>query len=62
VLVHCQFNLRASSMVFLYRAIAGREDPQRAYEAMTSVWVPEGAWQSLIGGELQRNGIAFDPF
>lgn len=62
VLVHCQINLRASSMVFLYRAIARREDPQRAYEAVTSVWVPEGAWKSFIVGELKRNGIAFDPF
>lgn len=62
VLVHCQINLRASSMVFLYRSIAGREDPQRAYEAVTSVWVPEGAWKSFIVGELKRNGIAFDPF
>jgi protein tyrosine phosphatase (PTP) superfamily phosphohydrolase (DUF442 family) len=30
VLVHCEINLRASSMVFLYRAIALKEYPQAA--------------------------------
>lgn len=62
VLVHGQINLRASSMAFLCRAIDRREDPQRAYEAVTSVWAPEGAWKSFIVGELKRNGIAFDPY
>lgn len=34
VLVHCQVNLRASSMVFLYRAIVLKEDPKPAYDAV----------------------------
>ncbi|MET0733650.1 MAG: protein tyrosine phosphatase family protein, partial [Casimicrobiaceae bacterium] len=31
LLVHCQANLRASSMVFLYRVIELKEDPHKAY-------------------------------
>lgn len=38
VLVHCQINLRASSMVFLYRVIVGKEDPQLPYEAVSRIW------------------------
>lgn len=33
VLVHCQVNMRASSMAFLHRAVVGKESPQTAYEA-----------------------------
>jgi len=62
VLVHCQVNLRASSMVFLYRAIVEKQDPARAYEAVARVWSPEGPWKSLIATELRKNGIAFEPY
>ena len=41
VLVHCQINLRASSMVFLYRTIVHKEDPRVAYDAVSRVWVPD---------------------
>ena len=40
VLVHCQVNLRASTMVFLHRAITLKEDPRAAYESVAQVWVP----------------------
>lgn len=33
VLVHCQINLRASTMVFLYRSIVGREGPAHGLRA-----------------------------
>ena len=44
VLVHCQINLRASSMVFLHRAITAKEDARAAYETVAMVWSPDGAW------------------
>jgi len=62
VLVHCQVNMRASTMVFLYRTIVVKEDPHRAYEAVTRVWVPEGAWKRLISDELRKNKIDFEPY
>jgi len=62
VLVHCQVNMRASAMVFLYRVIAKKEDPQRAYESVARVWVPEGPWMRLIKAQLRKNGIAFEPY
>lgn len=62
VLVHCQINLRASAMVFLYRAIALKEDPRVAYEAVTKVWQPHDAWRRLIEEQLRKHKIAFDPF
>ena len=62
VLVHCQINLRASSMVFLYRAIALKEDPRLAYEAVGKVWVPDGVWKRFIERQLARHQVAFQPF
>lgn len=60
VLVHCQVNLRASSMVFLYRAIVLKENPRLAYEAVEKVWVPDGAWRPFIERTLRRHGIDFE--
>ncbi len=62
VLVHCQINLRASAMVFLYRATVLREDPRLAYDAVTKVWQPEAAWRRLIEDQLRKHRIAFEPF
>ena len=62
VLVHCQVNLRASSMVFLYRAIARKEDPRIAYEAVTGVWAPEGPWKRLIADLLRKHAVNFEPY
>jgi protein tyrosine phosphatase (PTP) superfamily phosphohydrolase (DUF442 family) len=60
VLVHCQINLRASSMVFLYRTIVGKEDPARAYDAVSKTWTPQGPWKRLIEEQLRRDGISFE--
>lgn len=60
VLVHCQVNLRASSMVFLYRAIVLKEDPRLAYEAVEKVWVPDRAWRPFIERTLRRHGVNFE--
>lgn len=62
VLVHCQVNMRASVMTFLYRAIRRKEDPATAYEAVSRVWVPHGPWKELLRAQLAQHRIAFDPF
>lgn len=60
VLVHCQVNLRASSMVFLYRAIVLKEDPRLAYNAVEKVWVPDRAWRPFIERTLRRHSVDFE--
>lgn len=62
VLVHCQVNMRASTMVFLHRAIVGRENPALAYEAVAKVWAPHGPWKALIVSLLRKNRIDFEPY
>ncbi len=62
VLVHCQVNLRASSLVFLHRVIVGKESPETAYQSVISIWSPEGPWKALIVAELRKNGISFEPY
>jgi len=60
VLVHCQVNMRASSMVFLYRTIHLKQDARRAYDSVSRIWVPHGPWKRLIDTQLAKNGIAFE--
>ena len=60
VLVHCQVNLRASSMVFLYRVIALKEDPSAAYDSVTGIWKPEGPWKRLIVELLRKHSVKFE--
>jgi protein tyrosine phosphatase (PTP) superfamily phosphohydrolase (DUF442 family) len=62
VLVHCQINLRASVMVFLYRAIILKEEPRVAYEAVASVWSPDARWRRLIEDQLHKHKVAFELF
>jgi protein tyrosine phosphatase (PTP) superfamily phosphohydrolase (DUF442 family) len=62
VLIHCEINLRASSMVFLHRATVLREDPAKAYAAVASVWSPSGAWRTLIEDRLRVAGVKTDMF
>lgn len=62
VLVHCQVNMRASSMVFLHRVLHGREEPALAYEAVARVWSPGGAWRRLLVEQLGRYRINFEPY
>jgi protein tyrosine phosphatase (PTP) superfamily phosphohydrolase (DUF442 family) len=61
VLVHCQVNMRASTMVFLHRVSALGVDPAEAYEAVTRVWSPSGPWRALVLDEMKRQGIDFVP-
>jgi len=62
VLVHCQVNFRASSMTFLYRVIIRHENPEQAYQAVTRVWVPDGAWKRFLVSQLRKEGIDFEPY
>lgn len=59
ILVHCQVNMRASSMVFLYRSIVNQEAPDKAYEAVIKVWSPSGVWKELIAAQLAQHQIRF---
>ena len=47
VLVHCQINLRASTMTFLYRAITLREPVDKAYDNVTAVWSPNAGVEAV---------------
>jgi protein tyrosine phosphatase (PTP) superfamily phosphohydrolase (DUF442 family) len=62
VLVHCQVNMRASSLVFLHRVIVGKEPPDLAYDTVSAVWSPRGPWRALIVEQLKKHGVDFDPF
>jgi protein tyrosine phosphatase (PTP) superfamily phosphohydrolase (DUF442 family) len=62
VLVHCQVNMRASSMVFLHRVLHGKENPALAYEAVAKVWSPSGAWRSLLVHQLAKHKVNFEPY
>jgi len=60
VLVHCQVNLRASSLVFLWRVLEGGEKPDEAYRSVSRVWTPQGPWKGLIESQLKRGGVDFE--
>jgi protein tyrosine phosphatase (PTP) superfamily phosphohydrolase (DUF442 family) len=60
VLVHCQVNMRASSLVFLHRVLVDKVPPDTAYEAVARVWSPRGPWKLLIESQLRRHGVAFE--
>jgi len=62
VLVHCQINLQASTMTFLYRVIELGESPDKAYESVASVWSPNEVWKRYVVAQLARAKIAFEPY
>lgn len=62
VLVHCQVNMRASSMVFLHRVVVGKESSEKAYESVARVWSPGGPWKALMKTVLAKNRVAFEPY
>ncbi len=59
VLVHCEVNMRASSMVFLHRVLQDSEDPAHAYEAVARVWSPRGPWRQLVETQLRKRSVNF---
>lgn len=60
-LVHCQLNMRASVLVFLYQVIREGADQQRAYENVTAVWVPQTPWPEFMAQVLSEHGMTLDP-
>jgi protein tyrosine phosphatase (PTP) superfamily phosphohydrolase (DUF442 family) len=62
VLVHCQVNMRASTMVFLHRVARRKESPSGAYEAVSRVWSPQGPWKEMAQGILRKSGVDFEIF
>jgi protein tyrosine phosphatase (PTP) superfamily phosphohydrolase (DUF442 family) len=62
VLVHCEANMRASTLVFLHRVIRLKEPPATAYEAVAQVWSPRGPWRRLVVEQLAKNQIPFAPY
>jgi protein tyrosine phosphatase (PTP) superfamily phosphohydrolase (DUF442 family) len=61
VLVHCQMNMRASAVTFLYRSIYAKEDPAAAWLDVKKLWTPSEPWATFIRTELAENGFAFQP-
>jgi protein tyrosine phosphatase (PTP) superfamily phosphohydrolase (DUF442 family) len=62
VLVHCQLNMRASAITFLYRVIHAKEDPTLAWADVRKVWTPRDQWATYLEQQLAANGVGFKPF
>lgn len=62
VLVHCQVNLRASTLTFLWRVVAKGEKSDLAWESVSRVWTPEGPWKALVVERLREAKVDFDPW
>lgn len=59
VLVHCQMNMRASAVTFLYRTVYAKEDPAAAWADVKQLWTPKDQWAKFIEEQLHAGGIAF---
>lgn len=59
--VHCQVNMRGSVFVFLHRVIHDKVPPDKAYEIVRRIWVPDKVWRAFLIETLKRHNIAFDP-
>lgn len=59
VLVHCQLNMRASAVTFLYRTVYAKEDPATAWADVKKLWTPKDQWAKFIDEQLLAGGIAF---
>ena len=60
LLVHCQVNMRASTMVFLYRTIYQKVAPQLAYESVSKVWQPNNTWRQFAEEQLRKHKVSFE--
>ena len=61
VLIHCQMNMRASAVTFLYRTIHAKEDPAVAWADVKKTWTPKDQWATYVEEQLRLNKIAFKP-
>ncbi|MBL8515179.1 MAG: protein tyrosine phosphatase family protein [Betaproteobacteria bacterium] len=62
LLVHCEVNMRASCMTFLYRVLELKVPVETAYESVTKVWTPRFAWKPYVESMLAKNGIKFEVY
>jgi protein tyrosine phosphatase (PTP) superfamily phosphohydrolase (DUF442 family) len=62
VLVHCQVNKRASVFTFLFRVVHESAAPDRAWENVNTIWVPDEHWKDFAHMVLKRHKIDYDPF
>ncbi len=46
--VHCARNMRASVFIFLFRVIILKEDPEKCWENVLDIWVPDETWQRFL--------------
>ena len=60
VLLHCQMNMRASAVTFLYRTIHEKVDPAIAWGDVKPLWTPTNQWAAFIDTQLRTHGIAFE--
>jgi protein tyrosine phosphatase (PTP) superfamily phosphohydrolase (DUF442 family) len=59
VLVHCQMNMRASAVTFLYRTLYAKEDSAAAWADVKKVWTPRDQWAKFVDEQLQAGGSTF---
>jgi protein tyrosine phosphatase (PTP) superfamily phosphohydrolase (DUF442 family) len=59
VLLHCQMNMRASAVAFLYRTIHAKEDPAKAWLDVKKLWTPKDQWAAFIDEQLRAHKIPF---
>jgi protein tyrosine phosphatase (PTP) superfamily phosphohydrolase (DUF442 family) len=60
VLVHCQMNMRASALTFLYRTIYEKQDPVKAWGDVKPLWTPTNQWGTFIDAQLKAHGVSFE--
>ncbi len=58
--VHCAYNWRASSFVFLHRVINADCDQQQAKADLYAIWQPDATWQAFIETTLQQHDVEPD--
>ena len=57
IFVHCAYNWRVSSFIFLYRTIKCHCPVAEALSDLHAVWHPDSTWQGFIESALQSHNI-----
>ena len=57
IFVHCAYNWRVSSFIFLYRTIKCQCPVAEALSDLHAVWHPDNTWQGFIESTLQSHNI-----
>ncbi len=56
ILVHCAANMRVTAFLGLYKVIRQRQNPDKAFAPMRSVWEPDEVWKLFIEKALRSAG------